>query len=579
MEKSEMEGFPNWVKKRYDVLINEIGNETFTVEKAETVLKSANLQIENINKLLSFLRKNGLIKAEPDPYDARKTLYHFIFPQQLGVSKIPKKDDLIKLLKRGADLVRGSVDYKVLLLFLFYKAISDKWEKIKQDFEKQGFSNEQSSLLANTQFIKLYDETEKKLYTWSEVTKQEEIGDLGNAIKKISSMNANFEKLEKVAEVLGLFGFISDENKHLISKLIQEFNSYDFSTVSYDILGDAYEWILSYFAPQKAKEGEVYTPREIIKLIVELLDIEDGTKVLDPACGSGGMLIEAYRYVKKKSKGKEPAIELFGQERNEIIATIAKMNVALHEVENCKIEIGDSLLNPKFDEADYVIANPPWNEDGYDEGNLSTCQIKQAYNTVVSGGYTPKQTADWAWVQLMLYFAKRKVGVILDGGAFFRGGKEEKIRHAFIEKDLIEAVILLPEHLFYNTPASGVIMILNRNKPDNKKGKIILINATKEYEKHPEVKKLNRLSEEGIKKIVEAYKEFKEIDGFSKIVDQKEILLNHSDLSVNRYVEPKEEEEKVDILQVFQELEKLEATNMEVIAKLKEYISEISKLG
>jgi type I restriction enzyme M protein len=335
--------------------------------------------------------------------------------------------------------------------------------------------------------------------------------------------------------------------------------------------------ILSYFAPTRAKEGEVYTPREVIKLVVRLLDISDGSTVLDPACGSGGMLIESYEHV--KDKGVEPNLELFGQERNEIMAAIAKMNMRLRGIISYNIFNGDSLLNPKFDRADYVIANPPWNQDGYDEGNLSKDDIKQIYNSIVEAGYTPKTTADWAWVQLMLYYARMKVGVILDQGALFRGGKEENIRRGIVKSDLLEAVILLPEKLFYNTQAAGIILVLNKEKPAERKGKVIFINAGELYIKHPEIRKLNRLPEGNIQKIVQAYQKFKDISGFSRVVSIEQMKANDWNLNVSLYVSPEEKEEEIDIVKEFEELKELEKQRQEIVAKIENYVSMLRELN
>ena len=177
----------------------------------------------------------------------------------------------------------------------------------------------------------------------------------------------------------------------------------------------------------------------------------------------------------------------------------------------------------------------------------------------------------------MTYFAERKVGIVLDNGALFRGGKEEIIRKAFIEKDLIEAVFLLPEKLFYNTPAQGIVLILNKNKPEERKGKVLFINASQEYEKHPEIRRLNILTEEGIKKIVEAYKQFESIEGFSRVISAREIASNGYNLNVTLYVMPIEEREEISIVEEFSELKRLEKERQEVMEKLERYISEISK--
>jgi len=570
----------NWARNRYLKLVNEIADREFTSEEAEEILRKNKLELENIGKLFSALRDVGLINVRENKEDSRRKIYRFVFlgPTEKARSKV-NRNELIGILKRAADLIRTSVDYKVMLLFLFYKSVSDIYHsKVNQYRAKEDYDEEESYIIVNNEYLKLYDEKEKKLYTWHEVTKSSDtIKELANAITEISKMNEELSDLRKIAQVTGLYGLMSEDNKHILTGLVQIFDQYDFSEADYDTLGDGYQWILSYFAPTRAKEGEVYTPREVIKLVVRLLDISDGSKVLDPACGSGGMLIESYEYV--KNKGVEPNLELFGQERNEIMAAIAKMNMRLRGIISYNIFNGDSLLNPKFDRADYVIANPPWNQDGYDESNLSKDNINQIYNSIVKAGYTPKTTADWAWVQLMLYYAKKKVGVILDQGALFRGGKEENIRRGIVKSDLLEAVILLPEKLFYNTQAAGIILVFNKEKPAERKGKVIFINASELYIKHPEIRKLNQLSEENIAKIVEMYKDFKDFKNYARVVSLDEIEKNSYNLNVSLYVQKDNESEEIDIFREFEELKSLEEERQSIMEKLESYLEEVSKLN
>jgi len=569
----------DWARNRYLKLINEIGEREFTREEAEEILSKHGLGLENIGKLFSVLRDAGLINVREDKYDSRRNVYNFIF---LGTTEKAKakvnRNELIGILKKAADLIRTSVDYKVILLFLFYKSVSDIYRFKVNQYRAEGYDEVQSYMIVNSEYLKLYDEKEKKLYTWYEVTKSSDtIKELANAITEISRMNEELSDLRQLAQVTGLYGLMSDENRHILTGLVQIFDQYDFSGADYDTLGDGYQWILSYFAPTRAKEGEVYTPGEVIKLVVRLLDISDGSKVLDPACGSGGMLIESYEYV--KNKVGEPNLELFGQERNEIMAAIAKMNMRLRGIMSYNIFNGDSILNPKFDRADYVIANPPWNQDGYDEDNLSKDNIKQIYNSIVEAGYTPKTTADWAWVQLMLYYAKKKVGVILDQGALFRGGKEENIRRGIVKSDLLEAVILLPEKLFYNTQAAGIILVFNKEKPAERKGKVIFINASELYIKHPEIRKLNQLSEENITKIVEMYKDFKDFKNYARVVSLDEIEKNSYNLNVSLYVHKDNESEKIDIFKEFEELKSLEEERQSIMKKLENYLEEVKRLN
>ncbi|MGC8593887.1 MAG: N-6 DNA methylase, partial [Nitrososphaeria archaeon] len=321
-----------WAKIRYLILVEKLGDKEFTTEEAEDILYKQGMKLENIGKLFSALRDAGLILVKENPQDSRKNIYRFkLLAVTKQVSKKIDKGELLRLLKRAADLIRTAVDYRILLLFLFYKSISDRYNKIAEGYRSQGYGERESYVLANSEYIKLYDEEENKLYTWHEVTKSvDTIKELANALTKISNMNDKLSDLKLLSERLGLYGYISDENARIIYGLVQLFNSYDFADLEYDALGDGYQWILSYFAPTRAKEGEVYTPHEVIKLIVDVLDVENGSRVLDPACGSGGMLIEVYNRIKKK--GGEPDLLLVGQERNDAMVAIAKLNMILRGI-------------------------------------------------------------------------------------------------------------------------------------------------------------------------------------------------------------------------------------------------------
>ena len=564
----------NWIKERYIVLVKELGNRPFRLEDAENALKNHNLGIENTKELLAELRKKGLLEVEKDPQDFRKSIYRFLF---VDAKTKPTQDKLINTLKAAADYIRGGVDYKVMLVFLFYKSLSDKWLAQVDRYMKEGFTRTQAYLLANAEYYTLYDENEQKLLTWHEVTKSREtIIELANALTRISRLNEKLSDLQKIVDILGMRGFINEDNLHTIESIIDVFNSFDFSKLPYDVIGDAYMWILNYFAPQKAKEGENYTPQEIVKLVVGLLEIENGSTVLDPALGSGSMLIESWRYV--RDNNGNPELMLYGQERNEIMGIIAKMNLILHDIKNYEIFIGDSLANPRFSTCDYVIANPPWNQDYNINGLKEDPKVKRIYTTFIGDGFPPKTSMDWAWIQLMLYFANKKVGIILDNGALFRGGKEKKIREGIVKKDLIEAVVLLPEKLFYNTGAPGVVMVFNRNKPEERRGKIIFINASQEYKAHESVRRLNQLGNEHIEKIVGAYREFKDIEGFARVVSIEEIKKRDYNLNVTLYVFPGVEEEEIDLREELEKFREVESREDEVVGEAVGYVGEILKV-
>lgn len=508
-------------------------------------------------------------------------------PKGSPVKKLTR-EELNSLVDRAADLIRTAVDYKFILVLLFLKRLNDVWKSEKQQVKERlmkeaGLSEEEAEEEAEREVYHTFNIP--KEYLWDEIAK-----DVKKLPEKLAMCISELAKLNKELDgVINRVDFLefarNQENRELLRQLVELFNKYNLSNeyASPDILGDAYEHILMKFAPEKAKEGEIYTPREVIRLMVNILDPKPGESVYDPCCGSGGMLIISYMHVAEKY-GKDEAKKLFlyGQERNPTIYAICQMNLFLHDIKNANLECGDTLDYPRFKDNDklkqfdIVIANPPWNQDGYDEDRLKKADFRERFRF----GYPPKNTADWAWIQHMLASAKEdgRVGIVMDNGCLFRGGREKTIRSKVIEEDLIECVILLPEKLFYNTGAPGAIIIFNKNKPQERKDKILFINASNEYISHPSVRRLNSLSDKNIEKITDTYRKFAEVPGFSRVVDIKEIRDNDYNLNVTLYVMPIEKSEKINILAEFSELKELERERQEVDKKLEEYISQIAQL-
>jgi type I restriction enzyme M protein len=567
------------------ILHREFRGRSFTAEEAHDVLAKVGKDVSNVYKILSPLMKAGLIKQTGSSRDS-KTLYQIVVEKNNEV-KIPTRDEILRLLKSAADIIRTAVSYESILLLLFYKVVSDKWEDVASKYMAEGFNEEQAYILANNEYIKLYDIDKKQLLTWKEIArKYETLIEIEKALMRIAELNRSnggvgLEELRKLIDKVGLSTLANKEDlRPILIDLVELFNKYNFSQADHDIIGDAYQWILSYFAPMKAKEGETYTPREVIKLMVKLMDPENYSTIVDPACGSAAMLIESYKYVKDKLAGESPLLRLYGQDRNGDMVAISKMNLLLHGIKtDAKISFADSLINSEFlkelgeHSADYTIANPPWNQDGYGEEKLDKPEIRKIYKY----GYPPNNTADWAWIQLMLHTAKKKTVVVIDQGALFRGGKEREIRSKIITEDLIEAIILLPEKLFYNVTAPGVIIVFNKNKPQERKGKIIFINATNEYKPHPEIRRLNILGEDNIEKIVKTYRDYSEIHGFSKIVSIEEIKSNDYNLNVTLYVTPLEEKESINILKEYEELKRIEEEKSQLLEKIEHIMNELSR--
>jgi len=579
---------PSWVGRRYEILWEAFGGSTFRFEDAAKVLMERNKDAwEQVPVFLSELRKAGLLFVESDVRDARQKLYRLrsrdeAFKETLG------RGEIDALLKRAADLIRTRVDYKFILILLFLKRISDKWEMEFQEAYKEaladGLSEEDARVEAKRDEYHLFNLPEE--FLWENLRK--DVSGLterfSRALKVIAERNPELKDVVDSVDFVQFAG--SRENAEILRQLVELFSERKLQHVSADILGDAYEWILRYFAPTKAKEGEIYTPREVIRLLIEVLDPKPMESAYDPACGSAGMLISAYKHVEEKY-GKEEAGKLFlyGQEANQNILALAKMNMYIHDIRDAHLEFGDTFLYPKFKEGeglrrfDVVVANPPWNQDGYGEEVLKKGEFwRQRFGF----GFVPRQSADWAWIQHMIASARddgSRVGIVIDNGCLFRGGKERAVRSAVLSEknDLVECVILLSEKLFYNTGAPGAIIIFNKHKPAERRGKVLFINASKEFEQHPEVRKLNRLGDNNIKKIADAYKSFSEEKGFSRVVSLKEIAQNDYSLNVTLYVMRDEEGEGIDIARELVELRELERQRQEVASKLEQYITELTQ--
>ena len=572
------------IKQKYKFLRESFKSKEFTLDEAADLLsKKFKDPKDSVITILSDLKKENCIEVKLDPDDSRKRIYRLKDPHLERFRKpILDRKDLEALLKEAADLIRTKVDYTFILLLLFYKKVSDKWQKeyegaYKESIDIYNLSIEDAK--QNAANPTYHDFIIPEEYIWENIRNDSDklAESFSGAMKKMAELNPDYKD---VFENFDFVQFVNNrENQEILFDLVELFSVSSLEKASPDILGDAYEWLLKLFAPQKAKEGEVYTAREVINLLVQILDPKPGEKIYDPALGSAGMLISAHNYVKDKY-GKEGAdkLFLFGQEVNYKTRAIAKMNLYLHGIKNAVPEYGDTLLYPKFREGgelmqfDIAIANPPWNLDGYNEDKITQGELwKKQYN---DWGFTPAQSADWVWLEHMYYVtserANGRVGVVMDNGLLFRGSKEKTIRQKMIEADLIETVLLLPEKLFYNTGAPGCIVILNKNKRKALKNKILFINASREFIQHPEVRRLNSMSEDNIKNIIEAFRDDEHHDGFARIVDMSEIKEKDFNLNVSLYVFPEEETEQIDIGKEWEELENIESDLNKLNIRIKE---------
>jgi type I restriction enzyme M protein len=294
------------------------------------------------------------------------------------------------------------------------------------------------------------------------------------------------------------------------------------------------------------KGGGFYTPGEVVKLLVSLIKPHAGMKVLDPTCGSGGMLLQSRNYLARHGEN-EQNIQLFGQEMNLSTWAICKLNMFLHGFFNADIRKGDTLGEPQHVEHgelmrfDRVIANPPfslknWGRESAEHDGYGRFRF----------GIPPKDAGDLAFVQHMIASLNQEgvMGVVVPHGVLFRGGQEGEIRKGILEDDLVEAVIGLPSGLFYGTGIPASLIIINKNKDAERKGKVLLINAELDYQ---EGKNQNILRDQDIEKIVECFDAYSEIKRFSRVVPIEEIRENDHNLNIRRYADTSPPPEPFDV--------------------------------
>jgi len=327
-----------------------------------------------------------------------------------------------------------------------------------------------------------------------------------------------------------------DIDDHALSNLIEKISMkrLGLADVEADIIGRSYEYLIRKFAEGSGQSaGEFYTPKEVGIIMAGIMDPEPGMEIYDPCCGSAGLLIKCQLALEERmslrSKSKYAPLRLYGQEYTPETWAMANMNMIIHDMEG-EIEIGDTFRNPKFrrdnhlQTFDRVVANPMWNQNWFTEKDYDNDELDR----FPKGAGYPGNKADWGWLQHILASLneKGKAAVVLDTGAASRGSgnantnKEKEVRKWFVEQDLIEGVIYLPENLFYNTSAPGIVIFLSRDKPKARKEKIFLLNAAREFAKGDPK---NYISDEGIERITQTFRRWREEEKFSRIVDKPEI--------------------------------------------------------
>ena len=470
----------------------------------------------------------------------------FSEPKTESQIKMENAQDLYNFLFEACNILRGPVsqdnfkDY--ITPILYYKRISDVYDEETQSaLEESGGDKEYAALPEQHRF----DIPEG--CHWKDIRERTE--NLGAAI--VGAMRGiELANPDTLYGVLSMFSSQKWTNKQnltdgKIRDLIEHLSTRKLGNKDYpaDLMGDAYEILLKKFADDsKAQAGEFYTPRSVVQLLIRILDPKPGESVYDPACGSGGMLIEAVHHMNHSNLccGK-----IFGQEKNVTNAAIAKMNLFLHGAADFNIMQGDTLREPKIlaggelAKFDCVIANPPFSLEKW--GSVEWSSDKFGRNI---WGTSSDSCGDYAWIQHMIKSmgpGNSRMAVVMPQGILFRGNEEGNIRKKLVESDKVEAVVTLGDKLFYGTGLSPCFLIIRNLKPAEHSARILMIDATKIL---TQKRAQNILSQEDVDRIFQLYTDYKDVEDYAKVVTLEDVKAKEYNLSPNRYVDYHKEEVK-----------------------------------
>jgi type I restriction enzyme M protein len=494
-----------------------------------------------------------------------------------------RKQEICDVVWRACDTFRGTIDpsqYKdYILVMLFLKYISDLWKEKKEQYEvrysgdaervQRALGRERFRVPVNCDFDYLYAHRDAA-----------NIGELINvALEGIE--DANKEKLENVFRNIDFnsepyLGQTRDRNR-ILKSLLEDFvdprlDLRPSRIGDKDIIGDAYEYLIGRFASDAGKKaGEFYTPPEVAILMARLLRPRPGSRICDPACGSGSLLIRVAKQVGSND------FSLFGQELNGSTWALSRMNMFVHEMDGARIEWCNTITSPKLAEDnrllkfDIVVANPPFSLDKW---GVEVAQHDKYHR--FHRGVPPKSRGDYAFISHMIEATvegEGRVGVIVPHGVLFRAGSEGKIRKKLIEENLLDVVVGLPANLFYGTGIPAAILIFDKGKVGED---ILFIDASDDYE---DSKNQNRLREQNIDRIVTAFTARKAEEGYAHLATLEQVRANDFNLNIPRYVSKHREEEEIDVAAVQREIERLEAELAATRQEMAGYLKELGLYG
>ena len=515
------------------------------------------------------------------------------------------RKDIENALMRGADTLRDTIDaanYKDYVLpIMFLKYLSDTYneavDKLRLEYEGVRLERQKRYLPFTVVETCSFDALYKLRFS----------GDIGQQINA-AMRQIEADNNQQLAGVLSAVDYNSEnalgtrEHKNAILRdLLEDFSSLDLrpsqievkeGQIPADVIGDAYEYMIGQFASMAGKKaGSFYTPAAVSEIMAQIVDVKPGERVYDPTCGSGSLLIRAAKH------GNSSEIAIYGQEVNGSSVAMAKMNMYIHEIRDAKIAWGDTLANPIFKDADgnllqfdAIVANMPFSKDkwasGFNPGGEAVGKGKKEFKMEASldkfhrfdWGVPPASKGDWAFLLHMIasMSVNGRVAAVAPHGVLFRGAAEGRIRQRVVDENLLDAVIGLPENLFYGTPIPACILVFKKGRTTTD---VCFIDASKKDEdgalRYVKAKNQNELAQKHIDDIIEAYQQRKDRDKFVHVATLEEIKENGYNLNIPRYVDTFEEEEIIDIDEVQANIAKLKAEIAAAEAKMDAYLKEL----
>lgn len=500
------------------------------------------------------------------------------------------QDQINNVLWQACDTFRGTIDsstYKdYILVMLFIKYMSDTYKEHYEEYYKRYEGNETRIKRALDRERFVLDENSTFDYLYSKRSSSD-IGEIINkALAQIEESNKTklrgvFKNIDFNSEAM--LGNTKEKNA-ILKNLLEDFNKLDLKPSNLpgeDVIGNSYEYLISRFASDAGKKGgEFYTPGHVSELLARLVKPKENDRIYDPTCGSGSLLIRAF---KKVPNGKA---QIYGQERNGQTHSLCRMNMFLHGIDDARIAWGDTLVNPQHLENDklmkfqVVVANPPFSLDKWasgfaGEGSEEKFKMEASLDPYrrFDWGVPPASKGDFAFIQHMLNSLAEggRMGVVLPHGVLFRGASEGKIRENIIKLNLLDAVIGLPSNLFFGTGIPAVILVFKQNR--NRKEVLFIDSSGDDFVEKG--KNQNVLREEDIQRIVDAYEKYEKIAKFAHVASIHEIKENDYNLNIPRYVDTFEEEEEVDMNAIKENIQAIKTELAEVEVIMAKYLDEL----